>query len=55
MNEHYGKHKVSSGTELFLDQHRKTDRDIVPWRKTELLAGETARQRLKIPRLAVTV
>ena len=38
-----------------MDQHEKTERDIVPWRKTELLAGETARQRLKVPRLAVTV
>ena len=25
------------------------------WRKTQLLPGETARQRLKVPRLAVVV
>jgi hypothetical protein len=53
VNEHFGKHTISMGTGLFLDQHRQTERDIVPWRKTELLPGETARQRLKVPRLAV--
>jgi hypothetical protein len=42
----------SLGTGLFLGHHRKADRDIQPWLKTELLPGETARQRLKIPRLA---
>lgn len=55
INEHFGKHTVSMGTGLFLAQHRTTERDTVPWRKTELLAGETERQRLKTPRLAVTV
>ena len=46
MNEQCGKHKVSLGTRLFLDHHRQTERVIVPWRKTEVLPGETARQRL---------
>ncbi|MCX6996505.1 MAG: DNA polymerase IV [Kiritimatiellaeota bacterium] len=55
VNEQFGKHTLSLGTGLFLGQHQKTERDSVPWRKTDLLAGETARQRLKIPRLAVVV
>jgi hypothetical protein len=55
VNQVYGKHKLCLGTALFLDQHQPTDRDIQPWRKTNLLAGETERQHLKIPRLAVTV
>ena len=55
VSEQFGKHTLSLGTGLFLTQHRQTERDIVPWRKTELLAGETARQRLKVPRLAVVV
>jgi hypothetical protein len=42
-------------TGLFLDQLTTAERDIVPWRKTELLPSETARQRLKVPRLAVMV
>jgi hypothetical protein len=55
MNEQFGKHRVSLGTGLFLDQHRKTERDSVPRRKTELLPGETVRQHLRIPRWAITV
>jgi hypothetical protein len=55
VNEAYGKHKFSSGTGLFLGQHRTTERDIQPWRKTNLLVGETERQHLKIPRWCITV
>ena len=55
VNAQFGKHKVSLGTGLFLGQHRKTERDIQPWRKTNLLAGETERQHLKIPRWCITV
>jgi hypothetical protein len=44
----------TDGSYRGLSQHRKTDRDIVPWRKAALLAGETARKRLKVPRLMVT-
>jgi hypothetical protein len=51
VNERFGRHKVSMRTGRFRDQHRKTARDSVPWRKTELLPGETARQRLMVPRL----
>jgi hypothetical protein len=45
----------SLATGLFLNQHRKTERDIVLWRKKELLPGETARKRLKQPRLKVVL
>jgi hypothetical protein len=55
VNKAYGKHKLCLGTALFLDQHQPTGRDIQPWWKSNLLAGETERQRLKIPRLAITV
>ena len=55
VNAQFGKHKVSLGTALQLDRHIRTDRDHRPWRKTSLLAGETARQRLNIPRWAVSV
>ena len=55
VNRAHGKHAVSLGPSLFLPGHRKTDRDELPWRKTRLLPGETDRQRLRIPRLAVTV
>ena len=53
VNAQFGKHKVSLGTGLFLKQHRTTERDIQPWRKTHLPAGETERQHLKIPRGAL--
>ena len=55
VNERFGKHKLSLGTGLFLGQHRQTERDIQPWRKTNLLTGETERQHLKIPRWCITV
>jgi hypothetical protein len=43
------------GTGLLLEQHRTTERDIVPLRKTVLLLDEPVRQRLQVPRLAVGV
>lgn len=55
VNKEFGKHKLALGTTLFLGQHPTTDRDIQPWRKSNLLEGETDRQHLKIPRWAVTV
>jgi hypothetical protein len=54
-NAQFGKHKVSLGTGLFPGQHRKTERDIQPWRKSNLLAGGTPRHKLKIPVLAAVV
>ncbi|MFH0908393.1 MAG: DNA polymerase IV [bacterium] len=55
VNEYYGKHTLSLGSCLELDRHRKTDRDDAPTRKTNLLKGETDRQRLNIPRLGIRV
>lgn len=42
VNERFGKHKISCGTGLLLGQHRTTERDIQPWRKTNLLAKRNA-------------
>jgi hypothetical protein len=55
VNERYGKHALSLAPSLFLGQNRRTARDDQPQRKTALLAGETRRQRLAIPRLFVRV
>jgi DNA polymerase-4/DNA polymerase V len=55
VNERYGKHALSLAPSLFLGQNRRTARDDQPQRKTALLAGETHRQRLAIPRLFVRV
>lgn len=55
INAEFGKHTVSLGASLFLDRHRRTDRDLLPWRKTDLLDGETFRQRLNIPRWSIPV
>ncbi len=55
VNGSLGKHKVSLASSLYLEQHKKTARDQLPWRKTHLLEGETARQRLNLPRLEVKV
>jgi DNA polymerase-4/DNA polymerase V len=53
--ERYGKHKLALGPSLYLGRHAVTSRDERPLRKTELLPGETARRRLRIPRLFVPV
>ncbi len=53
--ELFGKHKLALGTSLFLGRHRITDRDEAPARKNDLLPGETARCRLALPRMNVTV
>jgi DNA polymerase-4/DNA polymerase V len=55
VNGRFGKHTVALGPALFLNRHRITARDGLPWRKTDLLPDETARQRLGLPRLAVSV
>ncbi len=55
LNERFGKHTLSLGTSLFLDRHRRTERDERPARKSELLPGETRRQRLAFPRLFIKV
>jgi DNA polymerase-4 len=55
VNERFGKHTLALGSSLYLTKHRKTDRDALPWRKTELLDGENKRQRLNLPRLSMEV
>lgn len=55
INARYGKHTMSLGTGLFLGRHERTDRDEQPLRKSALLPGETARRRLKTPRLFLPV
>ena len=42
----------TDGSYRVLSQHRKTERDILPWRKMALRPGEAARQPLKVPMLA---
>ena len=55
VNEQYGKHAVSLGASLFLAHRPPSDRDGLPWRKRDLLSGETFRQRLNVPRLELRV
>ncbi len=51
VNELYGKHALHLGTSLWLGKHRQhvSARGDLPERKTQLLKGETYRQRLGIP------
>jgi DNA polymerase IV len=51
----YGKHKVCLGTSLYLAKQPVTERRRLPWRKENLLPGETARKRLNLPRLDISV
>lgn len=55
INQRYGKHKLSTGTALFLPTDSDHDRDAPTWRKTNLLSGETARKRIWIPRLDLKI
>ncbi|NCC49676.1 MAG: DNA polymerase IV [Spartobacteria bacterium] len=55
INQQYGKHTVHVGSSLFLEQGPKTDRDVPPARRENLLKGENARQRLRIPRMGLEV
>ena len=55
VNAKFGKHTLGLGSSLFLDHHRKTGRDALPCRKHDLLEGESARQRLNIPKLSIKV
>jgi DNA polymerase-4/DNA polymerase V len=51
VNEFYGKHSLHLGTGLWLGKYRQhvSERGDLPRRKTDLLRGETFRQRLHIP------
>ena len=57
VNEMYGKHALHLGTSLWLGKHRQhvAGRGDLPERKTQLLPGETYRQRLGIPLWCVRV
>lgn len=56
INKRYGKHTVSSGTSLYLDQKTWTPRDDIPARRKDIvIKGETKRQRIGIPRLGIKV
>ena len=55
INKKCGKHKVSLGTSLLLDSHVTNDRDDPPWRKKNLLEGETERKRVGIPLIDVKI
>ncbi len=55
INARFGKHKVHAGTALKIQDAPKTDRAELPWRKLNLLPGETERQRLYLPRLNIKV
>jgi DNA polymerase IV len=55
INQQYGKHAVSLGTSLHLRRTTSGPRDQATWRKEALLKGETKRQRLHLPRLAIKV
>jgi DNA polymerase IV len=55
VNQQFGKHKVHLGTALHLQGAAAVPRAQGTWRQHALLDGETARKRLNIPRLAITV
>jgi DNA polymerase-4/DNA polymerase V len=55
INARFGKHKVCTGTALQIRDTPANDRTELPWRKQNLLPGETDRQRLYIPRLNIKI
>ncbi len=55
INARFGKHKVHAGTALKIRAGAKNDRSEPPWRKLNLLPGETDRQRLYLPRLNIKI
>ncbi|MDF7825032.1 hypothetical protein P4B35_13500 [Pontiellaceae bacterium B12227] len=55
INARFGKHKVCTGTALKISEAPRSDRAQLPWRKLNLLPGETDRQRLYLPRLNIKV
>jgi len=60
INAIYGKHTVHTGTGLYLGKTQRKNRfddekKVLPQRKTELLPGETYRQRLDIPMWQVKI
>ncbi|VGO14322.1 DNA polymerase IV [Pontiella desulfatans] len=55
INARFGKHKVCAGTALQIRDTPATARTELPWRKQNLLPGETDRQRLYLPRLNLKI
>lgn len=55
INARFGKHKITSGASLAIVDAPKNGRTALPWRKLNLLPGETARQRLYLPRLNIKI
>lgn len=55
LGRQYGKHKVCLGAALYLANQPATERNRLPWRKENLLPGETLRRRLPFPRLDICV
>ncbi|WP_372805935.1 DNA polymerase IV [Pontiella sp.] len=55
INARFGKHKVCAGTALQIRDTPANDRTELPWRKQNLLPGETDRQRLYLPRLNIKI
>jgi DNA polymerase-4/DNA polymerase V len=55
INKRYGKHTVCSGACLFLDRRQQTARDALPARRARSMPGETARQRVALPRADIVV
>lgn len=55
INARYGKHKVSMATSLQITNTPQNARSELPWRKLNLLPGETERQRLYLPRLNIKI
>jgi len=53
INRKFGKHTVCSAATLYLKDKELNDRDVAPPRREVALPGETARQRLGIPRLEI--
>jgi len=55
INARFGKHKVHAGTALKIKDTPANDRSELPWRKMNLLPGETERHRLYLPRLNIKI
>lgn len=55
VNDRFGRRAVAPGALLWLKGRPEAQRDAVPERMKDLLAGETPKRRLGIPRLAISV
>jgi DNA polymerase IV len=53
VNARYGKHKINTGSALYLRETPGGERNRPAWRKRELLDGESERKRLYLPRLDI--